>query len=148
MRFTNPKVYQNLIDSVTKIPRYNTLLNQYKNRTRNDANEEIFVTELAKFLVGLDSELTNLTSADIHSISYNVNRMLDIMLLGQDSASTIPSNEVFNLSLKSIAKQINSSALLNNFSGTFNAEGSELHRKLNNIKADLYKEGTLEEHCE
>ena len=148
MRFTNPKVYQNLIDSVTKIPRYNILLSQYKNRTRNDANEEIFVTELAKFLVGLDSELTNLTSADIHSISYNVNRMLDIMLLGQDSASTIPSNEVFNLSLKSIAKQINSSALLNNFSGTFNAEGSELHRKLNNIKADLYKEGTLEEHCE
>lgn len=148
MRFTNPKVYQNLIDSVTKIPRYGTLLNQYKNRTRNDANEEIFVTELAKFLVGLDSELTNLTSADIHSISYNVNRMLDIMLLGQDSASTIPSNEVFNLSLKSIAKQINSSALLNNFSGTFNTEGSELHRKLNNIKADLYKEGTLEEHCE
>ena len=74
--------------------------------------------------------------------------MLDIMLLGQDSASTIPSNKVFNLSLKSIAKQINSSALLNNFSGTFNAEGSELHRKLNNIKADLYKEGTLEEHCE
>jgi len=31
----------------------------------------------------------------------------------------------------------------NNFHGTMNVEGSELHRKLNNMKSDLYKNGTL-----
>ena len=36
----------------------------------------------------------------------------------------------------------------NNFHGTINVENSELHRKLNNIKSDLFNQGLLEEYCE
>ena len=38
--------------------------------------------------------------------------------------------------------------MTNNFRGTLDVEGSELHRKLNNIKADLIEQKLLKEDCD
>lgn len=148
LRFTNPQLYQSLVDSVQTLPNYQQLVLEYPGRTRNDVNEEILVTELSKYLVGQPSSLASMDSATRYEISYNIKRMLDTILMGQDSVKTISEDRLFNLSLKEIAEEVSSAVMTNNFSGTFNVEGSELHRKLNNIKSDLYKEGTLEEYCD
>lgn len=148
LRFTNPSLYQDLVDSVETLPNYAKLAQEYQGRTRNDINEEILVTETAKYLSGLPSALANMDSKTRYEITYNVKRMLDTILMGQDSVKTISDDRLFNLSLKEIATEVNSAVMVNEFKGTFNVEGSELHRKLNNVKSDLYREGTLEEVCE
>ncbi len=147
MRFTEPTIYQQLVNSVMNIPEYEMLTSEYPNRTQNDVNEEIFVTEVSKYLVGLPSVLDNASNRAKHEIEYNVKRMLDVMLMGQDSVKTISDNRLFGLSLKDIAREVNSSLMTNKFKGTLNIEGSKLHRKLNNIKSDLIKQKLLEERC-
>lgn len=148
IRFTNPSLYQDLVQSVESFPEYAQLVENYPGRTRNDVNEEIFVTEVSRYLTGRPSNLAKMDSKTRYEISYNVKRVLDTILMGQDSVKTLSDDRLYNLSLKEIAQEINSSVLVNNFHGTMNVEGSELHRKLNNIKSDLYKEGTLEEQCD
>lgn len=148
LRFTNPKLYKSLIDSIQTLPSYNQLVEKYPGRTRNDVNEEILVTEVSKYLTGYPSALQNMDKTTRYEISYNIKRMLDIILMGQDSVKTISEDRLFNLSLKEIAQYVNSSVMVNTFKGTMDVEGSELHRVLNNIKSDLYKNGTLKEYCD
>ena len=148
LRFTNPKLYKSLIDSIQTLPSYNQLVEKYPGRTRNDVNEEILVTEVSKYLTGYHSALQNMDKTTRYEISYNIKRMLDIILMGQDSVKTISEDRLFNLSLKEIAQYVNSSVMVNTFKGTMDVEGSELHRVLNNIKSDLYKNGTLKEYCD
>lgn len=147
LRFTNPRLYQDLIDSVESLPNYDRLASNYQGRTRNDINEEVFVSETAKYLSGMPSTLSKMDDRTRYEISYNIKRMLDTILMGQDSVKTISEDRLFNLSLKEIAAEVNSAVMINEFKGTFNVEGSELHRRLNNVKADLYRDGTLEEVC-
>lgn len=148
LRFTNSSLYQSLVETAESLPNYAQLAEDYQGRTRNDINEEILVTEVSKYLTGQPSSLANMDSKTRYEISYNIKRMLDTVLMGQDSVKTISEDRLFNLSLKEIAQEVNSAVMVNNFTGTMNVEGSELHRKLNNMKSDLYKEGTLEEYCD
>lgn len=148
LRFTNPTLYQTLVESAQSLPNYDRLAQEYPGRTRNDVNEEIIVTEVSKYLTGQPSSLAKMDSKTRYEISYNIKRMLDTILMGQDSVKTISEDRLFNLSLKEIAQEVNSAVMVNNFTGTMNVGGSELHRRLNNVKSDLYKEGTLEEYCD
>lgn len=148
LRFTNSSLYQELVESTQSFPNYEQLVQEYPGRTRNDVNEEILVTEVSRYLTGQSSSLAKMDSKTRYEISYNIKRMLDTILMGQDSVKTISEDRLFNLSLKEIAQEVNSAVMVNNFTGTMNVEGSELHRRLNNVKSDLYREGTLEEHCD
>ena len=148
MRFTNPSIYQDLIDLVQKFPNYQKLVQQYPNRSRNDVNEEIFITEVSRYIAGLPSNISGIDYKLQYEVSYNIKRVLDSVLMGQDSVKTLSNDRLFNLSLKQIAKEINSSIMTNNFRGTLDVEGSELHRKLNNIKADLIEQKLLKEDCD
>ena len=148
LRFTNPSLYQELVESTQSFPNYEQLVQEYPGRTRNDVNEEILVTEVSRYLTGQPSSLAKMDSKTRYEISYNIKRMLDTILMGQDSVKTISEDRLFNLSLKVISQEVNSAVMVNNFTGTMNVEGSELHRRLNNVKSDLYREGTLEEYCD
>lgn len=148
MRFENPELYQNLINSVENLQNYSLLTSQYRDRSRNDVNEEIFITELARYFSGLPSEFMNLDQKAMHELTYNIKRTLDTILMGQDSVKTISDARLYNMSLKEIIKEVNSSVATNNFKGFINMEGSEVHRKLNNIKSDLFKNKQLEEICD
>lgn len=148
LRFTNPTFYQELVDSIEGMPNYEKLASEFQNKTRNDINEEILVTEVSKYLSGMSSNISQLDDKTRYEITYNIKRMLDIILMGQDSVKTITEDRLFNLSLKEIAAEVNSAVMVNEFRGTFNVEGAELHRRLNNIKADLYKQKILEEVCD
>lgn len=145
MRFTNPSMYQEIVSSVENFPNYQILAQKYPNRSRNDINEEIFITETAKYLTGLDSNITNFDQKILNEINYNTKRVLDTILEGQDSVKTL--SDIYTRSFKELAQAVNSAALNNQFKGFINVEGSELHRKLNNIKSDLFKKKQLEEQC-
>ena len=148
MRFENPELYQNLINSVENLYNYSILISQYSGRSRNDINEEIFITELAKYFSGLPSELINLDQKVMHELTYNIKRTLDTILMGEDSVKTISDERLYNMSLKEVIDEVNSTIATSNFHGFINIEGSELHRKLNNIKSDLLRNKTLEEICD
>lgn len=147
MRFTNPSMYQELVASVENFPNYQLLAQKYTNRSRNDINEEIFVTETARHLMGLSSNISNFDPSILNEINYNTKRVLDSILMGQDSVKTLSNDQLYIKSFKELAQAVNSTALNNQFKGFINVEGSELHRKLNNMKADLFKKKQLEEYC-
>lgn len=147
MRFSDPNNYQKVVQSVENIPNFQKLAQKYQGRSMNDIMEEIFVTEVTKHLTGQSSFIDTLDSSMRYEILYNTRRVLDSILKGQDSVKTISTNRLFNLSLKELTKEVNSTIMTNQFKGFINQEGSELHRKLNNIKADLLKNKQLEEYC-
>lgn len=148
IRFQNPNLYQHLISLSEQFPNYNKLAIEFSGRTRNDINEEIFVQEVSRYLVGLPSNISNIESKLQYEITYNIKRVLDTILMGEDSVKTLSNDRLFNLSLKEIAREIHSSIMTNNFHGTLNVENSSLHRKLNNIKSDLQSKGILKEYCD
>lgn len=148
MRFTDPVNYQKLVASVENVPKFQELAQQYPNRTANDIKEEIFVTEVAKHLTGQSSFIDNLDPNIRYEILYNTRRLLDSILMGQDSVKTISSKKLFNMTLKELTQEVNSTIMTNQFKGFIYQEGSELHRKINNIKSDLLKNKLLEEYCE
>ena len=147
IRFQNPKLYTELISLAEQFPNYSKLIQKFPGRTRNDVNEEVFIEEVSRYLSGLPSNIASITPKLQYEISYNVKRLLDTILMGQDSVKTLTNDRLFSLSLKELAQQVNSSIMKNNFHGTINVENSELHRKLNNIKSDLYNQGILKEYC-
>ena len=148
IRFQNPSLYTDLINLAEQFPNYHKLVQKFPGRTRNDINEEIFIEEVSKYLSGLPSNISSINSKLQYEISYNVKRLLDTVLMGEDSVKTLSNDRLFSLSLKELAQEVNSSIMKNNFHGTINVENSELHRKLNNIKSDLYNQGTLKEYCD
>lgn len=147
IRFQNPQLYQQLLNTIEKFPNYINLTSKYQNRTRNDIDEEILVSETSKFLTGQNSNIQSLPANIQYELNYNIKRLLDIILMGQDSVKTISNDRLFNMSLKQLTQEVNSSIMTNQFKGTINVNNSELHRKLNNIKSDLYKKGLLTEVC-
>ena len=145
MRFTNPKLYQELIQLSEKFPNYDKLASQFSGKTRNDINEEVFITEVSKHLTGQKSSLTGIDEKLLYEISYNVHRVLDSVLMGTESSKTITDDRLYTLSLKDLAFELNSAIMTNNMPPL---RDSELHRTLNNMKSDLMKEGKLEEICD
>lgn len=148
IRFTNPNLYQNLVSLASQLPNYSQLAKQYRNKSQNDINEEILVSEVAKYLSGMKSSIDKLDKKTNYEIEYNIKRVLDTILMGQDSVKTITNDRLYNMSLKQLAQEVNSTAFINQFKGTFNSEDSALHRRLNNEKSELIKNNELQEVCQ
>ena len=145
MRFTNPNIYQEFIQLAEKFPNYDKLASKFSGKTRNDINEEIFITEISKYLTGQKSALTGVDEKLMYEVSYNVHRVLDSVLMGTDSSKTITDDRLYTLSLKDLASELNSAIMTNNMPPL---RDSELHRTLNNMKSDLMREGKLKEICD
>lgn len=148
LRFNNPKLYQELVNSVQNWSNYKVLSLSYSGRSRNDINEELFVTEVSKYLLGQPCNLLNLDNKSRYEIQYNIKRLLDSILMGQNSVKTISDSRLYKMSLKELAEELNSTIMKNSFTGTFNVKNSELHRRLNNTKSELIKNKQLQEVCD
>lgn len=147
MRFTNPTLYQQFIEMAEQLPEYDELIREYKGKSRNDINEEVFIQELSKYLSGIKSAFNSFTPTQLYEINYNVHRVLDSILMGSLSAKSLDDISLYNASLRELVEYTNSGIMSNSFIGTMNVEGSALHRKLNNMKSDLIKQGKLTEEC-
>jgi hypothetical protein len=145
VKYQNPELYAALVDVVEQLPAYEEVAKEFQGRTRSDLNEEIFVTEFAKFISNKNSLIHELPEFVQEEILYNIKRLLDSMLMGDTSVKTIPVQHLTSLSLPSIAELVNSTAFDNVSRGSLTI--SQQHRILNNRKADLMKSNDLIEEC-
>lgn len=145
-KFQNRELYEQLVSQATEFSSYQDIAQSYPNRTQNDLNEEVFITELAKHLVGYQSDIDVLPDNIKYEIGYNINRMLDTILMGDASVNCIPKTQLYGLSLKNIAKMVNSASMNTDYSGYFN--DATLNRMLANTKQQLMSDGLLQEECE
>lgn len=145
MRFTNPDLYMQLVQSAEQFKDYDYLASQFPDRTRQDLNEEIFVQEFAKYITGQQSQLPEVPDNVRYEIFRNVTRLLDQTLMGADSAKTLPKTELINMSMAQIAQRLHSSVMNNTFAGSL--DNATIHRMRANVKSDLMKKGQLKEYC-
>lgn len=144
IRFKNPDLYFELVESAKDFEILQDMIRQNPNKTMSDILEETFVEEMSRYLSGLPSVISQLDKTKLHKLHYNIKRLLDSVLMGQYSVKSIDDN-MYNMSLKDLAKLVNSSAL--NTVNVSSLDDSALHRILSNEKADLIKQGYLEEIC-
>lgn len=143
MKYQNRELYNQLVNSSEQFDTFAEISENYPNRTRGDVNEEVFVTELAKYLTGQSSAVNSLSDSLKYEIFYNVNRVLDSMLMGDISVKTV--QDPYQLSLKTLAQFVNSSSMKENFRGSMN--DAALNRILANTKEELIKNKELREDC-
>ena len=146
LRFAKPDLYMQLISLSEQLPGYEKLARTYPNRSRNDINEEIFVTEYSKFITGQKSVFDSIDPDIAYQVQFQVNRMIDTMLEGSFGIRDLKLQDVGKYSLTQIADLVNSSKMTS--VNSFPLEDSSIHRKLNNMKSEMLKSGQLKEVCD
>lgn len=144
MKYQNRALYDLLVRQAEQFDSYNTISQNYPNRTKGDINEEVFVTELAKYLTGQNNAIFNLNQQAQNEIMYNINRTLDTVLMGEDSVKNVENPYVMNL--KTLAKLVKSSTMISEKRGSLN--DAMINRIMANTKSDLMKNKELREECE
>lgn len=142
-RYQDPQLYFKLVSSVETLPNYSEFAQEFKNRTKGDVNEEIFVQEFSKHLAGLPSMFDDINKTDISKIFYNVLRNIDTFISGQYSVKSL--SNIFDKSVLELSKILGSTVVNNQQQGSLN--DATIHRLLGNMKEDLFKRGLLEEVC-
>lgn len=146
LRFAKPELYMQLISLSEQLPNYEKMARTYPNRSRNDINEEIFVTEYSKFITGQKSIFDSIDPDIAYQVQFQVNRMIDTMLEGSFGIRDLKLQDIGKYSLKQIADLVNSSKMTS--VNSFPLEDSSIHRKLNNMKSEMLKSGQLKEVCD
>lgn len=142
VRYSNPELYFQLINSIEQLPRYEEFLLQFNYKTRGDANEEIFVQEFSRYLTGQPSVFDNFDQID--QLLYEVYRNIDSFISGKYTIKSI-SNNIFQKSIIDLSKELQSTILNNSYEGSLNSD--VLHRTLANFKEDLLKKDILKQEC-
>ena len=145
IKYSEPELYQSLVDQAINFSSYDRTAKLYPNRTQNDLNEEVFITELSKYLAGKQSDLTGLDPSVMHEISYNMYRLLDTVMMGGNSVKTIPESVLYNLNMKQVAQIVNSAIAQGRNVGSL--DSSQVSRIMANVKSDLLSKGLLREEC-
>lgn len=146
MRDVNPELYFNLISKAESFSNFDFIAKNYPNRTMGDLLEEVFVTELAKNLAGLNSSLSELSKSEYNEIHYQITRMLDTLFEGEISTKCIPDDELYNLTFGKVGQMVNSPITSYKFLGSL--DQTKIHRILSNTKSQLLKDNRLKEICE
>ncbi len=144
LKFTNPNMYYNIVSSVEQLEDYQQRLEQYPNRSRSDANEEIFVDMFAKhFTQGTDLPLDKLTQ---DKLEYEVKHTIDSAIFPNTSTTKGTTVDIMNSTFEEIMDMfgtcINRDAFIQAYEGN-----SVYNRKLANLKEELIKRGDLKEYC-
>ena len=145
IKYQQPDLYYTLIEQAENFSTYNKISKLYPNRTRGDLNEEVFITELAKYLSGISSALDDIDSKIMYDISYNMYRLLDTVLMGGTSVKAIQEPVLYNLTLKQVAHIVNSPIAQNTFKGSL--DDAAINRIMANTKQELLENGELKEDC-
>lgn len=145
MRYSNPDIYWNLISTAESFKHFNQIARMYEGRTKGDILEEVFITELSKHLAGLNSDIKDIPFKEAREIFYQTNRLLDIAFMGDYSVKGIPTDQLYQLTLKQIGEYVNSTVTNQSFKGSI--DDAKISRMLANKKAELIKEGHLKEYC-
>lgn len=147
VRYSDPQLYFSMVEAMNELPNKVLLARNYKDRTDSDINEELLVSEFSKYVTGQDSIISKLPVNVLHKTFYNMGRVLDSILFGEQSIATMDTKSLFNSSLVKLSEYLGSALTNNQYSGTFNVKSAEVHRVLANVKSDLMKNKDLKEFC-
>lgn len=147
VRYSDPQLYFSMVEAMNELPNKALLARNYKDRTDSDINEELLVSEFSKYITGQDSIISKLPVNVLHKTFYNMGRVLDSILFGEQSIATMDTKGLFNSSLVKLSEYLGSALTNNQYSGTFNVKSAEVHRVLANVKSDLMKNKDLKEFC-
>lgn len=147
VRYSDPQLYFSMVGAMNELPNKALLARNYKDRTDSDINEELLVSEFSKYITGQDSIISKLPVNVLHKTFYNMGRVLDSILFGEQSIATMDTKSLFNSSLVKLSEYLGSALTNNQYSGTFNVKSAEVHRVLANVKSDLMKNKDLKEFC-
>ena len=145
MRFKQPELYFDLVQTVQELPNFENIAINYPNRTQTDLLEEVFVYEFGRYLAGMDNEISKLDTDILYQINYNITRTLDTILMGDNSVAALDDETLYNSTLKDVASLVNSSTMINKTHGFL--EDALIHRTLANVKQELFENGDLKEEC-
>lgn len=143
IRFKNPTLYYQLVQSTEQLPNFNVLASKFSGRTMSDIQEEIFVEELAKYLVGSASMFDNIDQSIINQLMYNIKRDIDSIVFGEKSVKSL--TNVFGKSLLQLAEELNSDNFNIDTLGTL--DSATIHRMLANTKEELMQKNELIQDC-
>lgn len=147
IKFTNPVLYNSLVSTAEQFPSFNNIASVYKNRTRSDLDEEVFISEFSKLVTGQESNISKLDTKVTQDIFYNIYRLLDNTVFGSRSVKSLNPEKVLNMSLVDLCKALNSDLVNNKFSGSLNLRDASISRILANTKMELMKSKELREEC-
>ena len=142
MRYTNPELYFNTVQKAESFSSYAQISKLYPNRTRSDIAEEVYITEMAKYLSRGGKSFEddpNIT----YEIGYHMNRILDSALNGKYSVDCL--GDTYNKSIKDIADLVESPILNVRTNSTMSVD--RVHRILANTKSKLMQSKELKESC-
>lgn len=146
LKSTDYDIYAALVNSVETLDDYDTRLEEFPNRTRMDANEEIFVDMFAKHFtenleLPVDNNLWN-------KAEYEIKRNIDSAIFPNESTTKVSLDNLSGKSFSEIMDLFGTSISEESLANAFNGNESATNRKLANIKEDLLKQGLLKEYCE
>ena len=143
MRYTNPELYFSTVQKAEQFYSYAQLSKLYPNRTRSDIAEEVYITEMARYIArgGKTFEEDPNTA---YEIGYHMNRILDSALSGKYSVDCL--GDTYNKTIKDVADLVESPVLNVRSNSTLTAD--KIHRLLANTKSTLMKSKELLEECE
>lgn len=147
LRFENSDLYFSLVNQAENFPHYTEIAKNFQGRAREDVNEEVFVQEVAYYLTGISSALSNVSSEVIYQIKHDIKYMLDTLLQGDVSVKQLNEDMLWTVPLRAIGNFVQSSTMENRYPCAFNPRNAMLHRKLANLRQDLLKSGQLIEQC-
>lgn len=143
IRFKHPELYKSLVEHAQDFSNLEELAKTYPNRTQLDLLEESLITELSKFIVGEDNEISKLGNAVQKTIIKDFCDTLDYALMGTKSVEIV--SDLSEHTIESLAKVVQSRTFQNKFKGTL--DQAKLTRKVANLKEQLMKNNKLEEKC-
>lgn len=145
LRQTNPELYMQLVNSVEQYPEYEYELKKYKNRSRVDANEEIFVDLFARAYTGqLDLGLDKTIMEDVE---YEIERNLDSAIFPNKSTTTENLSNLMGKSMLEIMNIFGTVINKDNIAKAFADDLGTTSRYMANMKESLFKTGDLKEYC-
>lgn len=145
IKFQNPEIYYNLVQTIQDQEQIAERAKLYPNRSQMDVLEELFVEEYSKYLSGLPSYLNNLDQETLYQLNYEVSRTLDTILMGDNSVRAMPKEIWSEQSLYNLGQMVNSSTMQNKFQSY--VDDAALHRIIANAKERLIERGELREDC-
>ena len=143
IRFGNPNLYFQLVQSTEQLPNFEILAQEFPGRTMSDIQEEIFVNELAKYITGQSSMFDNIEQPIINTIMYNIKRDIDSIVFGKQSVKSLSS--IFDKSLIQLAEELNSDNFDVDTLGTL--DDATIHRIMANTKEELINKNELMQDC-
>lgn len=146
MKYNDAELYNSLVESMAELPGFNEMHRRiYPDLTQRDAMEEVFVTQVARSMVGMDNVIDKLPLGVRSKIEYNVLRMIDTSIMGSNSALGMEFHDLSKYSINDLCRMLGSTIINNK--AKINGDHGFAHRIALNVKREMIKNNELKEIC-